>query len=83
MNQQPTHTHIRTQPDDEPPEVVDPYPKIRADCRKACPKPLASYDACTKRIAEKQHGDCEAWYIELVNCVDKCAAPKVFKLTKE
>jgi ubiquinol-cytochrome c reductase subunit 6 len=64
-------------------EVVDQYPQLRQECRKACPKPLELYEACSKRIAETKVGDCESWYIDLVNCVDKCVAPKIFKLTKE
>jgi ubiquinol-cytochrome c reductase subunit 6 len=63
-------------------EVVDAYPKLRQECRKSCPTQLNLYEACQKRIAENMHGDCEAWYIDLINCVDKCVAPKIFKLTK-
>ena len=62
---------------------MDPYPALRKECRKECPKPLALYDACVKRITENKIGDCEAWYVELVTCVDACVAPKIFKLTKE
>jgi len=35
-----------------------------------------------KRITAKGEGDCEAWYFELVHCVDNCALPKVFKTLK-
>jgi ubiquinol-cytochrome c reductase subunit 6 len=63
-------------------EVVDPLPKIREECKKHCPKDLAAYQDCVSRIAEKGEGDCESWYFDLLHCVDKCAAPQIFKLTK-
>jgi ubiquinol-cytochrome c reductase subunit 6 len=64
-------------------EVVDPVPKLREECRKGCPKQLELYKACVRRIQASGVGDCEAWYIDLVSCVDHCVAPKIFKLTKE
>ena len=73
------HSNILTQSDEEP---VDMLPQIRQDCLKSCPAPKASYDACVKRIEAKGEGDCEAWYFDMLTCVDKCAAPKVFKYTK-
>jgi len=75
-----TYLSILKQADDD--EVVDPYPAIREECKLKCPKPLGAYDACVKRITDSGVGDCEAWYMELVNCQEKCAAPKIFKLTK-
>ena len=63
-------------------EVVDPYPKVREECVKQCPKQSDLYNACVKRITASGVGDCEAWYMELVDCQEKCAAPKIFKLTK-
>jgi ubiquinol-cytochrome c reductase subunit 6 len=63
-------------------EIVDPFPEIRKECVKTCPKPALLYDACAQRIKEKGEGDCELWYFDLLHCVDKCAAPKIFKLTK-
>eukprot|EP00565_Helicotheca_tamesis_P003809 CAMPEP_0185725716 /NCGR_PEP_ID=MMETSP1171-20130828/1907_1 /TAXON_ID=374046 /ORGANISM="Helicotheca tamensis, Strain CCMP826" /LENGTH=88 /DNA_ID=CAMNT_0028393909 /DNA_START=76 /DNA_END=342 /DNA_ORIENTATION=+ len=68
------------QADDEDP--VDPLPTIRAECLKACPAPKAAYDACVKRIEDKGEGDCEAWYFDMLHCVDKCVAPKVFATLK-
>lgn len=65
--------------DDEP---VDPMPKIRETCLPSCPKQIKLYDACKDRIAKSGEGDCEAWYLELHHCVDKCVAPKIFTATK-
>lgn len=63
-------------------EIVDPGASIREECKKTCPKQQSHYDACVGRITEKKEGDCEAWFIELVTCIDKCVAPKVFQVTK-
>eukprot|EP00540_Astrosyne_radiata_P012248 CAMPEP_0116844992 /NCGR_PEP_ID=MMETSP0418-20121206/13013_1 /TAXON_ID=1158023 /ORGANISM="Astrosyne radiata, Strain 13vi08-1A" /LENGTH=67 /DNA_ID=CAMNT_0004476041 /DNA_START=59 /DNA_END=262 /DNA_ORIENTATION=+ len=63
-------------------EPVDPLPKLREDCLKSCPKAKADYDSCVKRIEAKGEGDCEAWYFDLIHCVDKCVAPKIFAYTK-
>jgi len=49
---------------------------------KACPKQQKLYEACVGRIAATGEGDCEAWFMELVHCADKCIAPKVFAATK-
>jgi len=69
-----------SQSDEEP---VDPIADVRKECYKTCPKQQKLYDACVQRITEKKEGDCEAWFIELLSCADKCVAPKIFKLTKE
>lgn len=69
-----------TQSDEEP---VDPIKDVRESCYKACPKQQQLYNACVERITAKKEGDCEAWFIELLTCADKCVAPKIFKLTKE
>lgn len=62
--------------------MVDPYAKVRAECRKKCPKEEEQYNACVKRISDSGQGDCEAWYLDIVQCADKCIAPRVFKLSK-
>ena len=49
---------------------------------KECPAPKRAYEDCVLRIAEKGEGDCEAWYFDLLHCVDKCTAPKIFKHVK-
>ena len=64
-------------------EVVDPTPAIREECRKTCPKQQDLYKACIGRITAKGEGDCEAWFLDLMTCMDKCVAPKLFKATKE
>eukprot|EP00555_Chaetoceros_dichaeta_P002896 CAMPEP_0198250062 /NCGR_PEP_ID=MMETSP1447-20131203/1388_1 /TAXON_ID=420782 /ORGANISM="Chaetoceros dichaeta, Strain CCMP1751" /LENGTH=68 /DNA_ID=CAMNT_0043934835 /DNA_START=73 /DNA_END=282 /DNA_ORIENTATION=- len=64
-------------------DPVDILPQIRKDCLEAaCPIPKAAYDACIKRVQAKGDGDCEAWYFDMLGCVDKCAAPKIFAHTK-
>ena len=68
------------QSDDE--DVVDAMPAVREECKSSCPKQLKLYNDCVTRITDKKEGDCEAWFIELISCADKCAAPKIFKMTK-
>ncbi len=63
-------------------DPVDILPQLRQDCLKTCPAPKANYEACVKRIESKGEGDCEAWYFDMLSCVDKCVAPKIFKYTK-
>lgn len=64
-------------------EIVDPTPAIRKGCLGSCPKQLSLYKACVDRITAKGEGDCEAWFLDLVTCMDKCIAPKLFDATKE
>lgn len=68
-----------SQSDEEP---VDPLPNLRKECLKSCPGPKAAYEACVKRIEAKGEGDCEAWYFDMLHCVDHCVAPKILKYTK-
>eukprot|EP00552_Chaetoceros_brevis_P003238 CAMPEP_0197736322 /NCGR_PEP_ID=MMETSP1435-20131217/1615_1 /TAXON_ID=426625 /ORGANISM="Chaetoceros brevis, Strain CCMP164" /LENGTH=67 /DNA_ID=CAMNT_0043324425 /DNA_START=35 /DNA_END=238 /DNA_ORIENTATION=+ len=63
-------------------EPVDPLPGIREACLPKCPVPKKAYEACIKRIEAKGEGDCEAWYFDMLTCVDKCAAPQILSLTK-
>jgi hypothetical protein len=49
---------------------------------KTCPKEEKLYNACIQRIEERKEGDCEIWFMDLITCVDKCLAPKIFKATK-
>eukprot|EP00545_Synedropsis_sp_CCMP1620_P009208 CAMPEP_0119029838 /NCGR_PEP_ID=MMETSP1176-20130426/40722_1 /TAXON_ID=265551 /ORGANISM="Synedropsis recta cf, Strain CCMP1620" /LENGTH=66 /DNA_ID=CAMNT_0006986195 /DNA_START=496 /DNA_END=696 /DNA_ORIENTATION=+ len=63
-------------------DPVDQLPQIREACKSSCPTNVAAYESCIKRIETKGEGDCESWYFDLVHCIDKCAAPKIFKLTK-
>ena len=79
------HTHtphplLKTQSNEE--EVVDILPQIRKDGLQSCHTPKAAYDACVKRVQAKDGGDCESWYFDLLGCVDKYAAGKVFVHTK-
>eukprot|EP00558_Chaetoceros_sp_UNC1202_P010936 CAMPEP_0197247032 /NCGR_PEP_ID=MMETSP1429-20130617/25991_1 /TAXON_ID=49237 /ORGANISM="Chaetoceros sp., Strain UNC1202" /LENGTH=67 /DNA_ID=CAMNT_0042707837 /DNA_START=22 /DNA_END=225 /DNA_ORIENTATION=+ len=63
-------------------EPVDVLPTLRKDCLKQCPAPKLAYEACIKRIEIKGEGDCEAWYFDMLGCVDKCVAPKIMSYTK-
>lgn len=74
-----TFSLLSLQSDEDP---VDPLPKFREQCVSKCPDYKQKYDACVKRIEQKGEGDCEAWYFELVHCVDNCALPKVFRTLK-
>jgi len=68
---------------DDDDEVVDILPQIRKECLKvSCSAEKAAYDACVKRVQVKGDGDCEAWYFDMLGCVDHCAAPKIFAHTK-
>jgi len=70
--------HLKS--DEEDP--VDILPQLREECKKGCDGPQKAYDLCTKRIETKGEGDCEAWYFDLIHCVDVCVAPKAFNHTK-
>ena len=63
-------------------EVVDHLPALRAECKKHCPAQQKEYNACKDRIAKLGEGDCEAWYFDLLHCVDHCVAPQAFKKLK-
>lgn len=76
------HPDFFAQPFHKQDDPVDQLPKIREECQKNCPKYVSAYKACEKRIEAKGEGDCESWYFDLLHCVDKCAAPQIFKLTK-
>ena len=63
-------------------EIIDPVPEIKQQCFVECPKPQARYDSCMKGIKTSGEGDCESWYFYLLNCVNKCVAPRIFAATK-
>jgi ubiquinol-cytochrome c reductase subunit 6 len=63
-------------------EVVDHLPALKAECKKHCPAQQKEYNACKDRIAKLGEGDCEAWYFDLLHCVDHCVAPQAFKKLK-
>ena len=68
------------QSDDE--EPVDPRPQLASECTVKCPTQSANYDACKERIKGNPEGDCEAWFFDLMHCVDHCVAHKIFHGTK-
>eukprot|EP00585_Thalassiosira_rotula_P024470 CAMPEP_0196239330 /NCGR_PEP_ID=MMETSP0913-20130531/7698_1 /TAXON_ID=49265 /ORGANISM="Thalassiosira rotula, Strain GSO102" /LENGTH=68 /DNA_ID=CAMNT_0041521203 /DNA_START=31 /DNA_END=237 /DNA_ORIENTATION=- len=63
-------------------EVVDHLPALKASCKSHCPAQIKEYNACKQRIAKLGEGDCEAWYFDLLHCVDHCVAPLAFKKLK-
>ncbi len=63
-------------------EVVDHLPALKASCAKHCPAEKKAYNACIDRINKLGEGDCEAWYFDMLHCVDHCVAPQAFKKLK-
>jgi ubiquinol-cytochrome c reductase subunit 6 len=55
---------------------------MKEKCMHHCPNEIKAYNACAERIKVKGEGDCEAWYFDLLHCVDHCVAPQVFKKLK-
>lgn len=47
-----------------------------------CAVALNAYDACQARIQKKGDGNCEAWYADLVHCVDTCVSKTLFEKLK-
>ena len=74
-----SYTNIHQQSEEE---VVDHLPALKASCAKHCPAQKKQYDACVNRITKLGEGDCEAWYFDLLHCVDHCVAPQAFKKLK-
>eukprot|EP00816_Leptocylindrus_hargravesii_P010686 CAMPEP_0196807694 /NCGR_PEP_ID=MMETSP1362-20130617/7697_1 /TAXON_ID=163516 /ORGANISM="Leptocylindrus danicus, Strain CCMP1856" /LENGTH=68 /DNA_ID=CAMNT_0042181737 /DNA_START=53 /DNA_END=259 /DNA_ORIENTATION=+ len=66
--------------DDE--EPVDVRPQLQEECKPKCPMQSANYDACKERIKGNSEGDCEAWFFDLMQCVDNCVSHKIFHGTK-
>ncbi|EQC41305.1 hypothetical protein SDRG_01280 [Saprolegnia diclina VS20] len=61
-------------------DPVDIYPEIRKGCESKCAPVVKEYNACLDRVAGK--GGCDGQYFDLLKCVDKCAAPQIFKHLK-
>jgi ubiquinol-cytochrome c reductase subunit 6 len=79
----PSNTNIKTLINNQSEEeVVDHLPTLKASCAKHCPTQKKAYDDCVGRIAKLGEGDCEAWYFDLLHCVDHCVAPQAFKKLK-
>eukprot|EP01023_Acetabularia_acetabulum_P067082 TRINITY_DN9174_c0_g3_i1.p4 TRINITY_DN9174_c0_g3~~TRINITY_DN9174_c0_g3_i1.p4 ORF type:complete len:106 (-),score=11.24 TRINITY_DN9174_c0_g3_i1:142-459(-) len=58
--------------------LKDPKPMIEKVCGFRCMDSQAEYLRCKRRIAGKDEGHCTGQYFDFLQCVDKCAAPKVF-----
>jgi ubiquinol-cytochrome c reductase subunit 6 len=83
MNVHQSNLHIiynNTRQSEE--EVVDHLPALKASCAKHCPAEKKAYNACIDRINKLGEGDCEAWYFDMLHCVDHCVAPQAFKKLK-
>ncbi|KAK1746730.1 cytochrome b-c1 complex subunit 6 [Skeletonema marinoi] len=63
-------------------EIVDHLPALKEACAKHCPAQNKAYEDCKGRIAKLGEGDCEAWYFDVLHCVDHCVAPQAFKKLK-
>jgi len=70
--------------EEEEEEVVDPKAEIENGCKPKCVKHLLAYQACETRIEEDEDGQkhCTGQYFDYWGCVDKCAAPKLFRKLK-
>eukprot|EP00965_Chrysotila_dentata_P212203 6186884-Pleurochrysis_carterae.AAC.2 len=55
-------------------EVQDPKIALEAKCGASmpCAKLYVKYEECKERIEAKGSGECSAWYMDYVGCVDAC-----------
>lgn len=60
----------------------DPKMKVEELCKPNCIRYLLAYQACAKRIENIPEGHCTGQYFDYWQCIDKCAAPKLFALLK-
>ncbi|KYR02027.1 ubiquinol-cytochrome-c reductase hinge protein [Tieghemostelium lacteum] len=54
---------------------------IQKQCQSSCTKTWEAYEACSKRVEKLAHDEkanCLGQFLEYVQCLDKCVAPKVF-----
>jgi len=64
------------------PEQCPVAQKVKDDCQSSCSKYNKEYVECTKRIEGKEGKSCEPYFREYLECIDKCTAPRLFKLLK-
>lgn len=63
-------------------EPVDPFPAIREECKSHCTALSRAYEKCAKATEDNPKLHCSGPFMDLIHCIDHCAAPKVFaKLT--
>jgi len=58
---------------------------IQKECASGCGKTWAAYEACAERISklvDDEKANCLGQFLEHVQCIDKCVAPKVFAQLK-
>ena len=64
----------RPMSDEEEPEVLDQKAVADAKCAKSVEvaKLYVEYEACSKRIEAKGHGECTGYYQDYLGAIDKC-----------
>lgn len=70
---------------DEPQEAVDPLPALREECTAHhCQKLKDELEKCNERVRSKSKTaeTCHQEMVDLIQCVDHCAMPKLFKKLK-
>ncbi|KAL3895329.1 MAG: hypothetical protein SGCHY_004766 [Lobulomycetales sp.] len=64
-------------------EVEDPYPTIRQECQEHhCPAYAVKLNECSERVSQaagSTEETCVEEFFDLMECVDHCAAPKLFE----
>lgn len=80
--------------DEDEDEAVDPLDALKEECQKTaeCAKSVKEFQACTERVTKAEEDpeyankdykeDCVEEFFHLQQCVNKCAAPKLFSHLK-
>jgi ubiquinol-cytochrome c reductase subunit 6 len=68
--------------EEEDPSPVDTKPECEESCKPRCVKQLLHYEACIKRVEGSPGKHCTGQYFDYWGCIDKCAAPKIFRTLK-
>lgn len=75
-------------------EEVDPLDSLKQECQQSaeCAKSVKDFQACTERVTKAEEDpayedrvykeDCVEEFFHLQQCVNKCAAPKLFSVLK-
>jgi len=56
--------------------------ELEKSCHPHCSNWWKEYEACGKRLLEKQHYNCAPQFFDYIRCVDKCVAPTLWKKLK-
>lgn len=71
--------------EEEEEELVDPLDTLREKCKaNHCPQYLEKFNACEKRVNSKKKTAENCWeeLMDLMHCVDHCAAKDLFNHLK-